>query len=451
MAKVRKKYVCQNCGYESPQWLGRCPDCGSWSTFVEEVIRSQVEKKGTAPRKKVVSLKGTPIIEVPEDEHKRFSTGYYEVDRVLGGGIVPGALMLLSGDPGIGKSTLTMQIMDSVTTKGDVLYISAEESKGQIATRAKRLNVSRSGLLVVTESDIHLIEETINQMRPSFLVIDSIQTVYDPDLASATGSISQLRSVAAKAMTWSKTWGIPTLLIGHVTKDGSVAGPRVLEHMVDAVLYFEGDRHHQYRMLRALKNRFGSTNEVGLFDMQDQGLIEVSNASKAFLAERPKGASGSAVAALMEGSRPILVEIQALAAQSFLNQPRRVTSGCDYSRVMMLLAVLEKRLGIAFANKDVYVNVIGGLKVDEPASDLAISMAMASQALDMPLPEDGIFIGEVGLTGEVRLASHIDRRLKEAQNLGFTKAFLPRGYHTFQGMELVEVGHLKDIFRYLKK
>ncbi len=447
MVKKKTRYVCQSCGQQSPQWLGRCPGCGSWNTFVEEVV----QETGKTATVRVSSGKNTPslLTDVSGNEGKRIDTGIGEFNRVLGGGLVAGSLLLLAGDPGIGKSTLTMQLLSSVQIDGPVLYVSGEESKGQIRNRAERLGTLSARIHLLTENDLQVVDDVVQKLKPGLLIIDSIQTVYDSSLSAAPGSVSQLRQVATLAMNWAKGMGIPTLLIGHVTKDGAVAGPRVLEHMVDAVLYFEGDRQSQYRLLRAFKNRFGSTNEIGLFDMASNGLIEVKNPSAAFLAERPESTPGSAVTALLEGTRPILVEIQALVAPSLYGQPRRMTNGADYNRIAMLLAVLEKRIGLALGNQDVYLNVVGGLHVDETAADLAIAVAIASAYRDKPLPDDMIFLGEVGLTGELRRVNQLERRLREAENLGFKRAVVPDSCQVKSTqLSIIPLKHLGEAVQY---
>ncbi len=451
MPKVQTKYVCQQCGYESPRWLGRCPECDAWNSFNEEV---RLPDKGAGPARAPVALPvgsslPVPVTQVPVERLARMATGIGELDRVLGGGIVPGALVLVGGDPGIGKSTMLTQAAQRIADDGGrrtedgrtapdpknpsvtrhpspVLYISGEESVEQIRIRAERLGAQSAGFLVVNETEIGSILHHIESVRPALAVVDSIQTTYDPSLESAPGTVSQVRNCAAALARLAKSGGPPIFLIGHVTKEGSIAGPRVLEHMVDTVLYFEGDRHQAYRILRAVKNRFGSTDEIGIFEMHETGLSEVENPSAAMLAERTTDASGSAVTAVLEGSRPLLVEVQALVARSFLTNPRRAATGLDYNRVNMLLAVLEKRIGLRLGEQDVYVNVAGGVRVIEPAADLAVTLAIASNFREQPIDPQTVLLGEVGLGGEIRAVAQIEKRLREASRLGFSRAVVAR-------------------------
>lgn len=424
MSKEKVRFFCQECGYESLKWLGRCPGCNSWNTFTEEIV-STAKGKSTSTR----SGENKPIMlnQIEADESARLDTGLPELNRVLGGGLVPGALILLAGDPGIGKSTLTLQCAHSVKVDRPVLYITGEESCQQVKLRAQRLHVNSENLLILAETNLEIIEKVIQKLMPGFIILDSIQTVYFPEISSAPGSVSQLRECTAKILHWAKDWGIPVILVGHVTKEGSVAGPRVLEHMVDAVLYFEGERHYQYRVLRGLKNRFGSTNELGIFEMTGEGLKEVANPSQAFLAERPLESSGSIVVSCIEGTRPLLIELQALVSQTVFGQPRRMTTGTDYNRVAMLMAVLEKRVGLNLGNHDAYINIVGGLKIDEPALDLGIALAIASSYKNCSIEKDIVVVGEIGLTGEVRAVNHLEKRLTEAAKLGFKKAIIPLG------------------------
>lgn len=428
MAKAQHtKFVCQSCGYESAKWLGRCPDCGEWATLVEQVVEPEA-KSGRKGRDFLTSYAPpSPITEVRSGQTSRVSTQISEFDRVLGGGVVEGSLMLIGGDPGIGKSTLLTQVASNLSRdSGRTLYISGEESVEQIKLRSDRLGVASAELLLATETNIEAIGHYIETTKPKYAIIDSIQVVHHPDLVSASGTVSQVKACTAELARIAKTTGIPIFIVGHVTKEGALAGPRVLEHMVDTVLYFEGDRHTTYRILRAVKNRFGSTDELGIFEMLEEGLVEVSNPSEALLSERPEHGAGSVVTATMEGSRPILVEIQALVAPSYFTSPRRMTTGVDYNRTLMILAVLEKRVGLTLANQDVYVNVAGGLKINEPAVDLAIALAVASNFREVPIDPGAIVLGEVGLAGEIRTVGQMEKRLKEAGRLGFDKALISR-------------------------
>lgn len=450
MVKAKTRYVCQECGYQTPKWMGRCPDCGAWNSLVEEVVAQSQEKKSGRPHLQPLAggnSKPESLSAIQTTTASRIDTGIHELNRVLGGGLVPGELVLLSGDPGIGKSTLTMQLMDKIAGDGQVLYVSGEESKGQIRNRAERLGVSSTRIHVMTENNVDVLDAVVRGQNWDLLIIDSVQTIFDPAVQSAPGSVSQLRAVTAVCMGWAKGVGIPTVLIGHVTKDGTVAGPRVLEHMVDAVLLFEGDRQSQYRVLRGLKNRFGSINEIGVFDMTSVGLVEVGDASRVFLSERAQAVSGAVVTALLEGSRPILVEIQALATKSFYGQSRCMTTGIKYDRVSMLIAVLEKRAGLRLGDQDVYLNVVGGLRVDDPACDLAVAMAIVSSYLDKSIAPDMLLLGEVGLTGELRQVNQLERRLREAAQMGFRKAIVPKQKKTLKipQMEVIERSFINDV------
>ena len=420
-AKEKSVFFCQECGYESAKWLGKCPGCGQWNTFVEELVSKQKKDSSrTTP-----SVEAVALHEISYDDMLRIDTGIQELNRVLGGGMVPGALMLLAGDPGIGKSTLTMQLCGAIKTEASVLYVSGEESRQQLKIRAQRLDIKNENLMILTENNLEAIEAQIQKIKPKLVILDSIQTVYLPEITSAPGSVSQLRECTGRIMQWAKGMEISVIVVGHVTKDGSVAGPRVLEHMVDTVLFFEGERHNQFRILRALKNRFGSTNEIGVFEMQEKGLLEISNPSEIFLSERPRDAVGSVVVPCMEGSRPVLVELQALVASSPYGQPRRMTNGADYNRTAMLLAVLEKKMRLPLGNQDIFLNVVGGLKIDEPAIDLGIIVALVSSMQNRPIIDDVIILGEVGLTGEVRTISFLEKRLIEAEKMGFRMAVVP--------------------------
>ncbi|MGI1658343.1 MAG: DNA repair protein RadA [Desulfitobacterium sp.] len=419
MAKIKTRFFCQVCGQESARWLGKCPGCGEWNTLVEEILeRSPAKRTSTGVR-------ATPLTEIMLQEEERVSSGCQELNRVLGGGIVPGSFVLLGGEPGIGKSTLLLQTAGLLAKKMDVLYISGEESEKQIKLRAERLGITESHLHILTETRLEVIKDVALAMKPGLLIIDSIQTMVLEELQAAAGSVSQVREGAAFLMRIAKEEEIPIFLVGHVTKEGAIAGPRVLEHIVDTVLYFEGDRHHVYRLLRAVKNRFGSTNEIGVFEMHEDGLLEVPNPSRAFLGENSSTAPGSSVAVVMEGSRPLLVEIQALVTPTTYGPPRRTATGIDYNRVLMLLAVLDKKVGFHLGAQDVFINIAGGIRIDDPGVDLACIAAIASSMRDRPLKRYAL-IGEVGLTGEVRGIAQIENRVKEAMKLGFEGCILPQ-------------------------
>ena len=429
MAKAQTKYVCRQCGYESAKWLGKCPACNEWGTLEETVTLAP--PKSAAARSAISTAfvgqnKPQRLSEVPSpSEEGRLMTGMSEFDRVLGGGIVRGALTLIGGDPGIGKSTLLTQVAGQLSQRGGkTLYVSGEESATQIKLRAERLGVTGGELLLHNETDVTLAAATIQSERPLFVIIDSIQTMQHPEIESAAGSVSQVRAATAQLAQVAKGEGIPIFLVGHVTKEGTLAGPRVLEHMVDTVLTFEGDRHYTYRILRAVKNRFGSTDEIGLFEMHEEGLVEVPNPSEMLLAERNQNTAGSAVLATVEGTRPLLIEVQALVAPSYLSNPRRTVAGVDTNRVNLILAVLEKRVGISLATQDVFVNLAGGVRVDEPASDLAVAVAVASNLQERPVDSATVFAGEVGLGGEVRAVGHMEQRLREASRMGFRQAII---------------------------
>ncbi|MGN8800505.1 DNA repair protein RadA [Candidatus Merdisoma sp. HCP28S3_D10] len=424
MAKGKSTvYFCQSCGYESPKWLGQCPGCREWNTFVEETVEKKSAGKAQERR-----AAGGPVClsSIETKEEDRVTTRMKELDRVLGGGIVPGSLVLVGGDPGIGKSTLLLQVCQKLSDDGhEVLYISGEESLKQIKLRAERIGSFSDKLRLFCETNLELIGDTIRNNKPEVVIIDSIQTMYNEDVSSAPGSVSQVRESTSVLMQLAKGLGISIFIVGHVTKEGTVAGPRVLEHMVDTVLYFEGDRHASYRILRAVKNRFGSTNEIGVFEMRESGLAEVENPSQFMLNGRPEEASGSIVACSMEGTRPILLEIQALVARSQLAMPRRTAAGMDYNRVNLLLAVLEKRLNLHLSGSDVYVNIAGGIRINEPAIDLGVVLAIVSSSRDQAIDEKVLAFGEVGLSGEVRAVSQAAQRVQEAKKLGFTTVILP--------------------------
>jgi DNA repair protein RadA/Sms len=420
-SKVKSQHICQQCGFQSAKWLGRCPGCGQWNTLVEETILTPGAKELPPP------ASPQPIDRVELEESLRISSKIVELDRVLGGGVVPGSAVLIGGDPGIGKSTILLQALHGLTaSERSILYISAEESTVQIKMRSQRLGLTSSHLYVAAESALENILRLSEELSPAALAVDSIQTVYSSQLESAPGSVSQVRHCADRLIQEGKKKGRPTFLVGHVTKEGAIAGPKVLEHMVDTVLYFEGDRGHAFRILRATKNRYGSTNEIGVFEMKDSGLQEVANPSELLLAERPLDTPGSAVTAAMEGTRPILVEVQALTSSSSLAVPRRTSMGIDHNRLALLVAVLEKRVGLSMLHQDIFVNAVGGVRIDEPAVDLAIATAVASSFLDKPVDPHTVLLGEVGLTGEVRAVSRTDIRVEEAAKLGFRRCLLPQ-------------------------
>ena len=422
MSKTRSRtvYVCNSCGNVSPKWQGRCPECGQWNTYVETVEQPAPTTSGISTN---VTSRPRRLKDVSTDDIHRIHVPMPEVNRVLGGGIVSGSLVLIGGDPGVGKSTLLLQLCcllcDQLST---VLYVSGEESIEQIRLRASRLGRIPDNLWAVSETSLESILNLIEEQSPSLVIIDSIQTIYSENIESAAGSVSQVRDCTMALMLTAKSRNIPMFIVGHVTKEGAIAGPKVLEHIVDTVLYLEGDRAHQYRLLRAAKNRYGSTNEVGVFEMTQEGLIDVPNPSEVFLSERPEDTVGSSIAVLLEGSRPLLVELQALAIHNPTGIPRRTSNGLDYNRLLLLIAVLTKRVGLKLADQDIYVNVVGGLRLDEPSSDLAVAVAIASSALNRPVREDTIFVGEVGLSGELRSVPNIDRRISEAASLGFKRA-----------------------------
>ncbi|MDO3680439.1 DNA repair protein RadA [Paenibacillus ehimensis] len=448
MAKTKTKFFCQSCGYESPKWLGKCPGCEAWNTFVEEV-ETVVKSKGLHTNFLNKKEKAVSIINIESSQEERIVTDNRELNRVLGGGIVPGSLILVGGDPGIGKSTLLLQTSHLLTQLDlKVLYISGEESVRQTKLRADRLQAVSPLLFVLCETNVEHIEAAIDEIEPDFIVIDSIQTVYHGAVASAPGSVSQVRECTGHFMRIAKMKGIATVLVGHVTKEGAIAGPRLLEHMVDCVLYFEGERHHSYRVLRAVKNRFGSTNEIGIFEMRESGLIEVNNPSELFLSERPLGVAGSTVVASMEGTRPVLVELQALVSSTNFPSPRRMATGFDHNRLSLIIAVLEKRMGMFLQNQDAYLNVAGGVKLDEPAVDLAVAVSIASSFREQPTQPFDVVFGEVGLTGEVRGVSRVDQRVREAEKLGFRRVILPqkslKGWTPPAGIQIIGVNTVAE-------
>lgn len=451
--KTKNVYVCSQCGYETSKWYGKCPGCGEWNTFNEEIREPE---KSISLKRNAASVKPVAINELSLEDDERYKTGLKELDRVLGGGIVKGSLVLLSGDPGIGKSTLLLQICEYLGSALKIIYITGEESAKQIKIRASRLNVTSSNLFIMAETDIENIVNVIETEDPGIVIIDSIQTMCLRQLSSAPGSVSQVRECTHALLKAAKSSGIPLLLVGHVNKEGAIAGPKVLEHIVDAVLYFEGERHQSYRILRAVKNRYGSTNEIGVFEMSDTGLCEVQNPSLMLLSGRPLNVSGTSVACVMEGSRPILAEVQALVTASNLGIPRRMSAGFDYNRMSVILAVLEKRAGYYFSNSDAYLNIVGGLKLDEPAADLAVAISLISSLKDKTVDAGCVAFGEIGLAGEIRTVSHIDLRVAEASKLGFKRCILPnfglkmlsrqKSQQNYNDMEIIGVKSVREAY-----
>ena len=447
MKKIKTAFFCQNCGHQSPKWLGKCPSCDEWNRFAEEEIRA-IDPAGPAGIQ--FNEAPLPIDEIVADEKERMTTGISEMDRVLGGGIVNGSVTLVGGDPGIGKSTLLLQVVNNMAEKDlKILYISGEESAKQIKLRGKRIGASSKNLFVLVEIDLDSIVKHIKEISPRAVVIDSIQTMYSPVLTSAPGSVGQVRESSARLILLAKKTGIPIFLVGHVTKDGSIAGPKVLEHMVDTVLYFEGDSSHAYRIIRAIKNRFGPTNEIGVFEMNSSGLAEVKNPSEIFLSERPKDVSGSVVTSVLEGSRPLLVEIQSLVSKSSFGYARRRAQGFDYNRLALLVAVLEKRIGLSLEADDIFVNVAGGIKVEDPAADLAVAVAVSSAFREQLVMPETVVLGEVGLAGEIRSISQAVLRINEAEKLGFKHCIIPKNnYKNLKSnkgaIELIPVSFLKE-------
>ena len=425
--KAKTIYSCAECGYESAKWLGKCPSCGSWNSFIEEIASLAPAKSSV--KSSLPAKKNSPVLlsKVDTTEDERLFCGIGELDSVLGGGLVKGSLVLVGGDPGIGKSTLLLQLARTVEKETSILYVSGEESEKQLKMRADRLGIDAPDLSVLSETDITSVLHFAVEMKPDILIVDSVQTMYNAEIPSAPGSVSQVRDVTLALMKLAKDNAICVFLVGHVTKDGAIAGPKVLEHMVDCVLYFEGDQNSSYRLLRAAKNRFGSTNEIGVFEMRDTGLVEVPNPSQMLLEGRPEGASGTCVACVMEGTRPVLAEVQALVSKTSFNVPRRTADGFDFNRAALLLAVAEKRAGLKLSVFDAYINVIGGLRLDEPAADLPVVLAVASSYRDAVVADDLVAIGEVGLTGEIRSVSHMNQRLSEVARLGFKKCIVPKG------------------------
>ena len=454
MAKVKSKYVCQNCGYENPKWLGKCPECLQWNTFVEEVEEKLSPRQQSLARQASKSTsKPVNINDITINREERFSTDIPELDRVLGGGVIPGSLILVGGDPGIGKSTLLLQVSNNVALRGKkVLYISGEESESQIKMRAKRLRISSDNLYIYTENNLAAIELQIAEVKPDMVIVDSIQTMISPEINSAPGTISQIKEGTSKFMKISKSNSISTVIVGHVTKEGALAGPKLLEHMVDTVLYFEGERYNTYRLLRAVKNRFGSTNELGVFEMKSDGLVELENPSKVLIAEKPNDVSGSLIVSTLEGTRSMLLELQALVAPTNFGYPRRTTTGVDNNRVALILAVLEKVIGMQVQSQDVFVNIIGGLRINEPSMDLGIALAIASSFRNIPVDASVVVTGEIGLTGEIRTVSFIEKRITECEKLGFKKMVIPKGNYLDEfkddyRIELVPVYNLRQAIR----
>ena len=460
MKGLKTIYLCSECEYKTPKWMGKCPQCGAWNSFVEDVEEVASKTVATSPKRVSMLFSGENKalgfhdLEIPE--YMRQNTGLDELDRVLGGGLVHGSVVLLSGEPGIGKSTLLMQICDALGANRRVLYISGEESGGQLKLRAKRLGILGTNLFILTETNIEKILEEADRIKPDVMIVDSIQTVYSPAVNSTPGSVTQVKESALSFINKAKSAGISVIMVGHVNKEGSIAGPKVLEHMVDAVLYFEGERQQAYRIIRAIKNRFGSTNEIGVFEMTDKGLLEVQNPSEMLLAGRPKNISGNCAVCTLEGTRPLIAEIQALVTQTPFPSPRRTTNGIDYNRMCLIIAVLEKRLGLKFYQSDVYLNVVGGLHLDEPASDLSVALALISSAKDRIIPDDLIAIGELGLAGECRAVSNLEQRVKEAARLGFTKAIVPfrnveKRRLEVDGIEIHPIKGVYEALRFLKE
>lgn len=448
MAKLKTKWICQNCGYETAKYLGKCPDCGQWNTLVEEVFESISPSQAA----KTVLNDTIPCLinDIEIDRSIRFTTGIEEFDRVLGGGLVQGSIVLLAGDPGIGKSTILLQTGKAICKDGrTALYVSAEESASQVKLRAQRLGVQSNSLYIYSQTNFEAIKRQIDEIKPQILIIDSIQAVYTDSVTSSPGSVSQIRECTNILMDIAKNKNITVVVVGHVTKEGNIAGPKVLEHMVDTVIYFEGDRYKSYRLLRCMKNRFGTTNEVGVFNMCDDGLHEISNPSELFLNERTQNNTpGSVIIATNEGSRPLLIEIQALVGTTSYPSPRRVSNGIDYNRLLQILAVLEKRIGLNLSKQDVYVNVIGGLEIDEPAADLGVALAVATCARDVCVSPDTVIVGEIGLSGEIRAINNLDKRIKESEKLGFKKIIVPQTNtlkkEEFKNINIVQVKRLMD-------
>ena len=455
MKGLKTVYVCSSCSHTSPRWLGKCPSCGTWNSFVEDVISTSPEKEQKQSKSTAYSLprdfSATEFSKLEISEFMRIDTGLSELDRVLGGGLVTGSVVLISGEPGIGKSTLLIQICDSIGKSKRVLYVSGEESGGQIKLRADRLGVVGKNLFLLTENNVEKLISEIDRIKPDILIVDSIQTMFSDMASSSPGSITQVKECAMLLINKAKSEGISVIMVGHVNKEGSIAGPKVLEHMVDAVLYFEGDRRQAYRIIRAIKNRFGSTNEIGVFEMTERGLDQIPNPSEMLLADRPKNISGNCAVCIIEGTRPIIAEIQALVSPTSFPAPRRTTNGMDYNRMCLVLAVLEKRLGLRFSASDVYMNVIGGIEIDEPSADMGAALALISSLTDKVVPDDLVAFGELGLAGECRAVSELERRVNEAARLGFTQAVIPERnaekLHVDPNIKLIPV---KSVYEALK-
>ena len=447
-------FVCSECGYETPKWAGKCPGCGEWNTMVEDVRLPQKSAVSAAPRP-AHTFSATPLSQINAADEHRFVTGISELDRVLGGGIVKGSVILLSGDPGIGKSTILLQVCNALQRDIKILYVSGEESAIQIKLRAKRIGVESDSVSIMTETDVQTVCEYINSARPDLVMIDSIQTMQHPDISSSPGSIVQVRESANLLLRTGKSLDIPIFIVGHVNKGGDIAGPKVMEHIVDTVLYFEGERNQSYRILRAIKNRFGSTNEIGVFEMTETGLAEVENPSAMMLSGRMSDVSGGCITCIIEGTRPILAEVQGLVAATGFGNARRTAAGFDYNRLNLLLAVLEKRLGLMFSNLDTYINIVGGIRLDEPAADLAVAMALVSGLRDIPIDENTVTFGEIGLSGELRSVPRAQARVNEAARMGFTRCILPAASlkqinSAPEGIKLLGVKRLSDAVAFIK-
>jgi DNA repair protein RadA/Sms len=453
MSKIKSAYFCQSCGFQSPKWLGKCPSCAAWNSFVEEIVQKEEKTLTGAAPKKTRIAKPQPITNIQLKDEERYIMPDMELNRVLGGGLVPGSLVLFGGDPGIGKSTLMLQV--ALSLKGiKVLYVSGEESEQQIKMRAERINAKNEHCYILTETNTQNIFKQVEEVEPQLLIIDSIQTLHTSYIDSSPGSISQIRECAAEMLRFAKESGTPVFLIGHITKEGTLAGPKVLEHMVDTVLHFEGDRNHIYRLLRTTKNRFGSTNELGIYEMQSGGLRQVSNPSEILITQREEPISGVAIAATMEGMRPMLIEVQALVSSAVYGTPQRSTTGFDARRLNMLLAVLEKRVGFRLGQKDVFLNIAGGIRVDDPAIDMSVVTSILSSSEDLPVPQNVCFAGEIGLSGEIRPVNRIDSRISEAEKLGFEKIYI--SHYNLKGLdkknfniEIVAVKKIEELFRSL--